>query len=76
MGAANKPEAEKMAKKTPPMFTEEMKAEAKHAADALRRAGFDVFSSGYGSILVRLNATDQGYTSIPTEKARQLLATA
>lgn len=51
-----------------------MKVEAKVAAAALRAAGYDVFSAGYGKITVRLKADDAGYTCITTAEANALLA--
>lgn len=64
-----------MAKKNAPITnTPEMKAEAKAVADQLRKAGFDVFSSGYSAITMRVKSNDAGYTVVPTAEARKLLA--
>lgn len=53
---------------------EALKAECKQAASNLRAAGFDVFSSGYGSITMRVKPTDEGYTVVPLDEAKKLLA--
>jgi hypothetical protein len=52
---------------------EQSKIETKKVADDLRAAGFDVFSSGYDSILVRRNKEDRGYTVMSVADARLLL---
>lgn len=55
-------------------LTPEMKAEAAAVAAQLRAAGFEVFSSGYGAVTMRVKPEDAGYTVVKTEDARKLLA--
>lgn len=51
-----------------------MKAEVKQVANQLRTAGFEVFSSGYDAITMRVKPTDAGYTVVPVDEAKKLLA--
>lgn len=63
-----------MTKSNEVVRTEAMKVEAKAVADQLRKAGFEVFSSGYGAITMRVKSDDAGFTVVPTAEARKLLA--
>ena len=65
-----------MARKPEIIRTEEMKTEAAEVANQLKKAGFRVFSSGYGAITMFITADAKGPTVVPTADARKLLVAA
>lgn len=50
-----------------------MKADTAIVAKQLRAAGFEVFSSGYDAITMRVKQGDAGYTVVPVSEAKKLL---
>jgi hypothetical protein len=51
-----------------------LKEETKKVAALVRAAGYEVFSTGFGCIVMRLKPTDVGTTLVPFYEARALLS--